>query len=77
MRLDVIASRTTTGELPESPAAIEAAIKAADELRKLERDWRPIPAERCRCSKPWLERWPRIGPHCGKCGHDVGRVAPC
>jgi len=53
-----------------SPAAVDALTAAADELRRIEADWNPLPAERCRCERPWLEQLPYLGLHCQRCGHD-------
>lgn len=62
-------------DVPHTREAVDAAIAADDELQRIERDRQPLPAELCDCPSPWLERWPVVGLHCCRCGHDRQVVA--
>jgi hypothetical protein len=71
-RVATATSGTSSGDsdLPHSPAALEALIRAADELERIERDWNPLPAAKCHCDRPIPEHR-----GCFKCGHRMAVAA--
>jgi hypothetical protein len=59
-------SSTTSSSDPGDPEG---------DLWAILKEYQPLPAKRCTCQPPMLERWPFVGWHCIACGHDRQAVS--